>query len=149
MANRSDREPGHPAECPRHHSLQSRVGPSSRIPSGPAATNGCINRPDTRLHPTNAPDRQIAACNAGAIHTRRSFCFRFWFGFGPEATGGFWRGCQVRSCRFSFAGCHRLQLLRGRKEATSSALKRPCLESLFQILRLPRQKRNLITLGPI
>ena len=72
MANRSDREPGHPAECPRHHSLQSRVGPSSRIPSGPAAKNGCINRPDTRLHPTKAPDRQIAACNAGAIHTRHS-----------------------------------------------------------------------------
>jgi len=38
MANRSDREPGHPAECPGHHSPQSRVGPSSRIPSGPAVT---------------------------------------------------------------------------------------------------------------
>ncbi|MEM6898267.1 MAG: hypothetical protein AAF583_00650 [Pseudomonadota bacterium] len=36
MAHRSDREPGHPAECPRHQSLQSRVGPSSRIPSWPA-----------------------------------------------------------------------------------------------------------------
>ena len=36
MAHRSDREPGYPAECPRHHSLRSRVGPSSRIPLGPA-----------------------------------------------------------------------------------------------------------------
>ena len=36
MANRSDRELGHPAECLRRQSLLSRVGPNSRIPSGPA-----------------------------------------------------------------------------------------------------------------
>ena len=42
-------------------------------PSGPAAINGCIKRPDTRLRPTNAPDRQFAACNAGAIRTEPSF----------------------------------------------------------------------------
>ena len=52
MAHRSDREPGHPAECPRRHSLQSRVGPSSRIPSGPAVRADRTNRPDRRLHPT-------------------------------------------------------------------------------------------------
>jgi len=52
MAHRSDREPGYPVECPRHHSLQSRVGPSSRIPSGPAVYADRINRPDRRLHPT-------------------------------------------------------------------------------------------------
>jgi hypothetical protein len=33
--------------------------------------NDCIDRPDTRLHPTNAPEAQFATCNAGAIHTRR------------------------------------------------------------------------------
>ncbi len=71
MANRSDREPGHPAGCPGRHSPQSRVGPSSRIPSGPAVNmNDCIDRPDTRLHPTNASEAQFATCNAGAIHTR-------------------------------------------------------------------------------
>ncbi len=71
MANRSDREPGHPAASPGRDSSQSRVGPSSRIPSGPAVNmNDCINRPDTRLHPTNPSDTQFATCNAGAIHTR-------------------------------------------------------------------------------
>jgi hypothetical protein len=33
--------------------------------------NDCIDRPDTRLHPTNASEAQFATCNAGAIHTRR------------------------------------------------------------------------------
>jgi hypothetical protein len=72
MANRSDREPGHPAECPGRRSPRSRVGPSSRIPSGPAVNmNDCIDRPDTRLHPTNASEALFATCNAGAIHTGR------------------------------------------------------------------------------
>ncbi|WP_264047944.1 SDR family oxidoreductase [Methylobacterium flocculans] len=31
--------------------------------------NDCINRPDTRLHPTNASEPQFVTCNAGAIHT--------------------------------------------------------------------------------
>ena len=31
--------------------------------------NDCINRPDTRLHPTNPSEAQFATCNAGAIHT--------------------------------------------------------------------------------
>ena len=54
MANRSDREQGQPTECPRRHSLRSRMGPCSRTPSGPAVSIDCINRPDRRLHPTNA-----------------------------------------------------------------------------------------------
>src|SRR5271157_5848390 len=54
MANRSDREQGQPTECPRHHSLRSRTGPCSWTPSGPAVSIDCINRPDRRLHPTNA-----------------------------------------------------------------------------------------------
>jgi len=69
MAHRSDREPGHPDQCPRRHSLQSRVGPSSAdtiMASG--REKGRTNRPDTRLHPTNAI-HQIITCNAGAIHT--------------------------------------------------------------------------------
>ena len=33
--------------------------------------NDCINRPDTRLHPTHASEAQFATCNAGAIHTGR------------------------------------------------------------------------------
>ena len=54
MANRSDREPGQPAERLRHQSLLSRVGPGSRIPSWPAAVEtGCTQRPDTRLLLTN------------------------------------------------------------------------------------------------
>src|SRR5271157_3123682 len=54
MANRSDREQGQPSRCPRHHSLHNRMGPCSRTPSGPAVSIDCINRPDRRLHPTNA-----------------------------------------------------------------------------------------------
>ena len=51
--------------CRRHHSLQSRLGPCSPTPSRPAASNGCMNRPDRRLHPTNAPEQRITSCNAG------------------------------------------------------------------------------------
>ena len=39
MADRSDRKQGQPAECPRRHSLISRMGPCSRTPSGPAVSN--------------------------------------------------------------------------------------------------------------
>jgi hypothetical protein len=54
MADRSDREQGQPNSCPRRHSLSNRMGPCSRTPSGPAVSTDCINRPDRRLHPTNA-----------------------------------------------------------------------------------------------
>src|SRR4051794_19071789 len=54
MANRSDREQGQPNRCPRRYSLISRMGPCSRTPSGPAVSTDCVNRPDRRLHPTNA-----------------------------------------------------------------------------------------------
>ena len=54
MADRSDREQGQPNRCPRRHSLINRMGPCSRTPSGPAVSTDCINRPDRRLHPTNA-----------------------------------------------------------------------------------------------
>jgi hypothetical protein len=54
MANRSDREQGQPDRCLRRHSLKLRMGPCSRTPSGPAVSTDCINRPDRRLHPTNA-----------------------------------------------------------------------------------------------
>jgi ribosomal protein L44E len=71
MAYRSDREPGHPAERPRIIACKAEWDPARGYHQGQQSGNGCINRPDTRLHPTNAPDRQIATCNAGAIHTRR------------------------------------------------------------------------------
>ena len=54
MADRSDREQGQPNLSLRRHSLKSRMGPCSRTPSGPAVSTDCINRPDRRLHPTNA-----------------------------------------------------------------------------------------------
>src|SRR6202000_2121705 len=38
----------------RRQSLMNRMGPCSRTPSGPAVSTDCINRPDRRLHPTNA-----------------------------------------------------------------------------------------------
>jgi hypothetical protein len=54
MAHRSDREPGHPAECRRHQACKAEWDPSSRIPSGPAVNQkGRTNRPDRRLHPTS------------------------------------------------------------------------------------------------
>ena len=46
-------EPGYPAECLRHHSLQSRVAPSSRIPSGPAVEK----RPQRQAGHKTAPDQ--------------------------------------------------------------------------------------------
>ena len=64
---------GHPpnvvASCP-----QSRVGPGSRIPSGPAVT---LDAPQAGLHQTNRQKRQITPCTAGAIHRGQS-------GPGPE-----------------------------------------------------------------
>src|SRR5271170_5302049 len=54
MANRSDREQGQPNLSLRRHSLNNRMGPCSRTPSGPAVSTDCINRPDRRLHPTSA-----------------------------------------------------------------------------------------------
>ena len=57
MAHRSDREPGHPAECPRRHSLHCRVGPSSRIPSGPAVK--CTTASTGRTEDCTRPMRQI------------------------------------------------------------------------------------------
>ena len=45
---------GQPTACLRRHSLINRMGPCSRTPSGPAVSTDCINRPDRRLHPTNA-----------------------------------------------------------------------------------------------
>ena len=54
MANRSDREPGQPAECPRRHSLKSRMGPCSRTPSGPAVHD----RPHQQAGHKTAPDQR-------------------------------------------------------------------------------------------
>jgi hypothetical protein len=70
MAHRSDREPGHPAKCRRHHSLHCRMGPSSRIPSGPAVITptALTGRTEDCTRPT--PETQINPCNAGAIHRR-------------------------------------------------------------------------------
>jgi hypothetical protein len=43
-----------------------------RIEKGQQPQTGCINRPDRRLHPTNASEHQISSCNVGAIHRRPS-----------------------------------------------------------------------------
>lgn len=72
MANRSDREQGQPKACPRRHSLMNRMGPCSRTPSGPAVSTDCINRPDRRLHPTNAT-ASIYLLQRGS-HPQRTWC---------------------------------------------------------------------------
>src|SRR5262245_64506447 len=71
MANRSDREQGQPTQCRRRHSLLSRMGPCSRTPSGPAVSTDCMNRPDRRLHPTNAT-ASIFALQRGS-HPQKTF----------------------------------------------------------------------------
>src|SRR5271163_4935550 len=72
VANRSDREQGQPTSCPRHHSLNNRMGPCSRTPSGPAVSIDCINRPDRRLHPTNATAPiYLLQCGSHPQRTRR------------------------------------------------------------------------------
>ena len=77
MAHRSDREQGHPAECPRRHSLLSRVGPSSRTPSRPAVTmSDRTNRPDRRPHPTNRQKHQRYSLQCGS-HPQRTFQLEF------------------------------------------------------------------------
>ena len=71
MANRSDREQGQPTECLRRHSLISRMGPRSRTPSRPAVSTDCINRPDRRLHSTNATtSNYLLQCGS---HPQRTF----------------------------------------------------------------------------
>ena len=71
MANRSDREQGQPTECPRHHSLRSRTGPCSWTPSWPAVSIDCVNRPDRRLHLTNATTSIYLLHRGG--HPQRTF----------------------------------------------------------------------------
>src|ERR1700739_2464511 len=71
MANRSDREQGQPTECLRRHSLISRMGPCSRTPSRPAVSTDCVNRPDRRLHSTNATtSNYLLQCGS---HPRKTF----------------------------------------------------------------------------
>lgn len=88
MAYRSDREPGHPAERPRHHSLQSRVGPSSRIPSGPAVRKrlhqqaGHKTAPDQRARSSNRhlqrgshPHRTLVQVNLLSCEAQSGHCW--------------------------------------------------------------------------
>ncbi len=72
MANRSDRELGHPAESPRRQSLQSRVGPSSRILSGPAVLETTAST--GRTQDCTRPSRQNSnrALQRGS-HPHRTF----------------------------------------------------------------------------
>jgi hypothetical protein len=71
MADRSDREQEQPTECRRRHSLISRMGPCSRTPSGPAVSTDCVNRPDRRLHPTNATASNLPLQRGG--HPQKIF----------------------------------------------------------------------------
>jgi hypothetical protein len=71
MANRSDREQGQPTERPRHHSLRSRTRPCSWTPSWPAVSIDCVNRPDRRLHLTNATTSIYLLHRGG--HPQRTF----------------------------------------------------------------------------
>jgi transposase len=75
MAYRSDREQGHPAECPRHHSLPSRVGPSSRIPSGPAVTTPTASTGRTE-DCTRPPARNVKSPLQCGSHPQRTFAHR-------------------------------------------------------------------------
>lgn len=73
--NRSDREQGQPNEWRRRYSLQSRSGPCSRTPSGPAVHADCINRPDRRLHPTH--HLIITLCLQRGSHPQTPFAASF------------------------------------------------------------------------
>src|ERR1700744_2665167 len=75
MADRSDREQEQPTECRRRHSLISRMGPCSRTPSGPAVSTDCVNRPDRRLHPTNATASNLPLQRGG--HPQKTFSGSF------------------------------------------------------------------------
>jgi hypothetical protein len=67
MAHRSDREQGHPAECPRRHSLLSRVGPSSRIPSRPAVTmSDRIKQAGQKTAPDHPPETSNYSLQCGS-----------------------------------------------------------------------------------
>ena len=71
MAYRSDREQGQPSERPRRYSLFCRMGPGSRIPSGPAVSNKAASTGRTEDCTRPTPHDQFCACNAGAIHRGR------------------------------------------------------------------------------
>jgi hypothetical protein len=62
---------GHITERPRHHSLRSRTGPCSWTPSWPAVSIDCVNRPDRRLHLTNATTSIYLLHRGG--HPQRTF----------------------------------------------------------------------------
>jgi hypothetical protein len=48
------------------------MGPYPRIPSGPAVMYDCINRPDTRLHPTKTQKTSSQPLQCGS-HPHRTF----------------------------------------------------------------------------
>ena len=70
MANRSDRELAKSSECLSHNASIAEWNPARGYHQGQWSSDR-IERPDTRLHPTNAK-HQIVTRNAGAIHTKRS-----------------------------------------------------------------------------
>jgi hypothetical protein len=56
------------------HSLQSRMGPGSRTPSGPAVLCRLQQQAEQKTAPDQHARPSNRACNAGAIHRRRSTC---------------------------------------------------------------------------
>jgi hypothetical protein len=66
-SNRSNRELAQSAQCLWHQAGKAEWNPARGYHQGQRLSDR-INRPDTRLHPTNAKN-QIDTCNAGAIHT--------------------------------------------------------------------------------
>ena len=54
MANRSDRESGHPTECPRQKACVAEWDLVRGPHQGQQSFSDCINRPKTRLLPTKA-----------------------------------------------------------------------------------------------
>ena len=72
MAYRSDREQGQPSERPRRDSLLSSLGPSSRIPSGPAASNTAASTGRTEVC-TRPTARLSILCLQRGSHPQKSF----------------------------------------------------------------------------
>jgi len=87
MANRSDREQGQPTKCPRRHSLISRMGPSSRTPSGPAVqiSTASTGRTEDCTRPTPLHHFTLATREPSTEDIRGSPGFDSRLGFGPQA----------------------------------------------------------------
>ena len=69
MRNGRDRRSGKPALCHARKERELMFGTRSADYIRASGHNGCINRPNTWLHPNASLKTSDSSCTAGAVHT--------------------------------------------------------------------------------